>query len=60
MEHYLALQQEYRQVSVVGFSTGCLLALHLAFAHPLHKLVLLSPFLPSATSGITDCVRSST
>ncbi|MEN9229617.1 MAG: alpha/beta fold hydrolase [Thermostichus sp. DG02_5_bins_236] len=44
LEHYLALQQEYRRVSVVGFSTGCPLALHLAFAHPLHKLVLLSPF----------------
>lgn len=44
LEHYLALQLEYRRVSVVGFSTGGLLALHLAFAHPLHKLVLLSPF----------------
>ncbi|MGY2975864.1 alpha/beta hydrolase [Thermostichus sp. MS-CIW-37] len=44
LEHYLALQQEYPRVSLVGFSTGCLLALHLAFAHPIHKLVLLAPF----------------
>ncbi|MFT0728147.1 alpha/beta hydrolase [Synechococcus sp. F70.1] len=44
LEHYLALQQEYPRVSLVGFSTGCLLALHLAFAHPVHKLVLLAPF----------------
>lgn len=44
LEHYLALQQEYPRVSLVGFSTGCLLALHLAFAHPVYKLVLLAPF----------------
>lgn len=44
LEHYLALRQEYPRVSLVGFSTGCLLALHLAFAHPVHKLVLLAPF----------------
>ena len=44
LEHYLALRQEYPRVSLVGFSTGCLLALHLAFAHPIHKLVLLAPF----------------
>jgi carboxylesterase len=35
---------KYPRVSLVGFSTGCLLALHLAFAHPVHKLVLLAPF----------------
>ncbi|MEN9225832.1 MAG: alpha/beta fold hydrolase [Thermostichus sp. HHBFW_bins_43] len=45
LEHYLTLQQDYPRVSLVGFSTGCPLALHLAFAHPVHKLVLLSPFL---------------
>ena len=44
LEHYLALRQEYPRLSLVGFSTGCLLALHLAFAHPVHKLVLLAPF----------------
>jgi carboxylesterase len=44
LEHYLALRQEYPRVSLVGFSTGCLLALHLAFSHPVHKLVLLAPF----------------
>lgn len=44
LEHYLALQQEYPRLSLVGFSTGCLLALHLAFAHPVHKLILLAPF----------------
>jgi carboxylesterase len=43
LEHYLALRQEYPCLSLVGFSTGCLLALHLAFAHPIHKLVLLAP-----------------
>ncbi len=44
LEHYLALRQEYPRLSLVGFSTGCLLALHLAFAYPVHKLVLLAPF----------------
>jgi carboxylesterase len=44
LEHYLALRQEYPRLSLVGFSTGCLLALHLAFSHPVHKLVLLAPF----------------
>ena len=42
---YQALQQRYQDVTVVGFSTGCPLALNLASQHPVHKLVLLAPFM---------------
>jgi carboxylesterase len=42
---YLHLTQHYRQVNVIGFSTGCPLGLHLATLQPVHKLVLLSPYL---------------
>ncbi len=45
VETYQKLSQSYSQVSVVGFSTGATLALHLAADYPLHKLVLLSPYL---------------
>ncbi|MBW4552536.1 MAG: alpha/beta fold hydrolase [Aphanocapsa sp. GSE-SYN-MK-11-07L] len=45
VETYQSLTQKYSQVAVVGFSTGATLALHLAAGHPLHKLVLLSPYL---------------
>jgi carboxylesterase len=44
-ETYLALAQSHRHVSLVGFSTGCPLALRLALQHPVSRLVLLSPFL---------------
>lgn len=49
LESYFELKQRYQKVSVIGFSTGCPLALHLA--HDLHdaeavdKLILLSPFM---------------
>lgn len=48
-EQYQGLLQSHDRVSLVGFSTGCLLALHLAAQHQhterLHQLILLSPFL---------------
>ncbi|MCW8859374.1 MAG: alpha/beta fold hydrolase [Deltaproteobacteria bacterium] len=42
---YLNLKTMSEKVSVVGLSTGALLALKLALHQPLEKLVLLSPFL---------------
>nr|WP_275575052.1 alpha/beta fold hydrolase [Neosynechococcus sphagnicola] len=45
LDTYLSLRQRYRQVTVVGFSTGCLLGLHLATTYPVQQLVLLSPYL---------------
>lgn len=42
---YGELRQEYDQISIVGFSTGCPLGLHLAAQYPIQKLVLISPFL---------------
>ncbi|HEY9846218.1 MAG TPA: alpha/beta hydrolase, partial [Candidatus Caenarcaniphilales bacterium] len=45
LEAYQNLAQEYASVSVIGFSTGCLLSLHLAAAYRLEKLILLCPFL---------------
>ncbi len=47
-EAYLALDKTHEKVNLVGFSTGCPLALHLANHYavnvPVHKLVMLSPF----------------
>ncbi|MDX2272470.1 MAG: alpha/beta fold hydrolase [Cyanobacteriota bacterium] len=42
---YGQLRQDYRLISVVGFSTGCPLALRLALAESTHCLILLAPFL---------------
>jgi carboxylesterase len=39
------LRRRYARISVVGFSTGSLLGLHLAAQHPVHHLIALSPFL---------------
>lgn len=44
LENYLALSQTYKQVSVVGFSTGCLLGLNLAMEHSTFKLVMMAPY----------------
>ena len=44
-ERYLSLRERFSCVSIVGFSTGCLLGLHLAASHDVHRLVCLSPFL---------------
>ncbi|MCS6812230.1 MAG: alpha/beta fold hydrolase [Cyanobacteria bacterium] len=41
---YQALAQRYQAISLVGFSTGCPLALHLAANYPVERLVLLSPY----------------
>jgi carboxylesterase len=41
---YESLAKCYDNVNVVGFSTGCPLALHLATEFSIKKLVLLSPF----------------
>lgn len=45
LENYQQLTQRYASVTVIGFSTGCPLALNLALALPVDKLVLLSPYL---------------
>lgn len=42
---YEKLRQKYSNISVIGFSTGCPLALYLAANNPVTNLVLLSPFL---------------
>jgi carboxylesterase len=42
---YEALAKNHDTVHVVGFSTGCPLALKLLETHPVGKLILLSPFL---------------
>lgn len=44
VETYLTLSQSYGQVSLVGFSTGCLLGLNLAMQHPAFKLVMMAPY----------------
>lgn len=44
-ETYQKLSLKYASVSVVGFSTGCPLALYLAATNPVENLILLSPFL---------------
>jgi carboxylesterase len=45
LETYRTLAQTYERVSVVGFSTGCPLGLYLASEQPVHKLVMLAPYL---------------
>jgi carboxylesterase len=45
LETYRTLAQTYERVSLIGFSTGCPLGLYLASEHPVHKLVMLSPYL---------------
>ncbi len=45
LQSYRALQQEYRNVAIVGHSMGCLVALYLATQQPIDKLVLLAPFM---------------
>lgn len=42
---YQELKNEYLSVSLIGFSTGCLLGLHLAACNPVQTLVLLSPYI---------------
>ena len=44
-ETYQELSLKYVSVSVVGFSTGCPLALYLAVTNSVKNLILLSPFL---------------
>jgi carboxylesterase len=44
LEAYQTLAQSYQQVSIIGFSTGCPLGLYLASEYPVHKLVMLSPY----------------
>lgn len=45
LENHQNLSKKYANVSVIGFSTGCPLALYLAAKKPIKNLVLLSPFL---------------
>lgn len=42
---YQSLAETHDSVALVGFSTGCPLALYLAASHPVDRLVLLSPYL---------------
>lgn len=42
---YLELKVRYPSISIIGFSTGSLLGLHLAASHSVARLVALSPFL---------------
>lgn len=42
---YQELSQTHRNVSLIGFSTGCPLALKFSHQYPIDKLILLSPFL---------------
>lgn len=44
-EAYHALRIRSTSITVIGFSTGSLLGLHLAAQHPVDRLVALSPFL---------------
>lgn len=45
VETYQKLAQKYSHISIIGFSTGCPLALYLAANYSVKNLVLLSPFL---------------
>lgn len=45
LDVYQQLAQKHTSVCVIGFSTGCLLGLHLAASYFVDKLVLLCPFL---------------
>ncbi len=45
LDHYEKLCQRYSRITLIGFSTGCPLALHLAAQVPVDRIVLLSPFL---------------
>ncbi len=42
---YHQLRQEYQEIFLVGFSTGCPLGLYLASHYPIAKLVCLCPYL---------------
>lgn len=48
-ERYQTLAETHEKVSIVGFSTGCMLGLHLAANYtetrPVNRMILLSPFL---------------
>jgi carboxylesterase len=45
LDTYQHLAREYSEIALVGFSTGCPLALQLATNYPVHQLVMLSPYL---------------
>ncbi|MEO0801424.1 MAG: alpha/beta fold hydrolase [Cyanobacteria bacterium J06642_2] len=45
LNEYRQLAEDYERIAVVGFSTGCLLGLHLAASQPISKLILLAPYL---------------
>ena len=44
-QSYLSLAKEYNTITVIGFSTGCPLGIHLANRQPVSRLVLLCPYL---------------
>lgn len=48
---YMALQQRYKTVYVIGFSTGGTLAIHLAKKHSLDGMILIAPYLQCPKVG---------
>ena len=44
-DNYLEMKKKYKNVYVIGFSTGSTLSLHLARNYKLDKLVIISPFI---------------
>lgn len=42
---YQQLRQQYARITLVGFSTGCPLALELAAQYPVDRLVLMAPYM---------------
>ncbi len=44
-DNYLEMKKTYKEVDVIGFSTGGTIGLKLAEKYDIHKLVLLSPFI---------------
>jgi carboxylesterase len=42
---YERLQERYPKITIIGFSTGCLMAMRLAQHYPVHQLILINPFM---------------
>ncbi len=56
LELYSQLSESHENVSVIGFSYGAILALHLASRRKVHQLILLAPFIesPKTIGGIKE------
>jgi len=44
LESYKGLAENYSEITLIGFSTGCPISLHLAATHPVSRLVMLAPY----------------